>query len=136
MHGEKLDRNNIRILFAILNKSWKHHSTKQSLYSYLLPTKKKQTSKQDRWDMWGTVGDTRTNSLVTISYELLQVDIPVLADLLRLALCGQWMQPWIPARSDRLLGWITKESQVTACYQRDDNDDDDDCHNLNVRLCE
>ena len=35
MHRKKLDGNCTRILRAILNKSWKQHSTKQQLYSHL-----------------------------------------------------------------------------------------------------
>ena len=34
---QKLDENYTRILYAILNKSWKQHPTKQQLYSHLLP---------------------------------------------------------------------------------------------------
>ena len=38
--GKKVDGNYTRILRAILNKSWRQHSTKQQLYGLLPPIKK------------------------------------------------------------------------------------------------
>ena len=37
---KKLDGNCTRMLWAILNKSWKQHSTKMQLYGYILPISK------------------------------------------------------------------------------------------------
>ena len=53
---KKLDRNYTRILFAVLNKCWRQHSTKQQLYGHLLPILK---TIQGRWtryagDRWGS----------------------------------------------------------------------------------
>ena len=43
---KKLDGNYSRMLWAILNKSWKQHPTKQQLYGHLLPIRK---TIQVRW---------------------------------------------------------------------------------------
>ena len=40
MYGENLDGNYTRMLRAILNKSWRQHSTKQQLYGHLPPITK------------------------------------------------------------------------------------------------
>ena len=45
---KKLDSNNARMLRAILNKSWRHHPTKQSLYGYLPPITKTIQVRQTR----------------------------------------------------------------------------------------
>ena len=39
-HGKKPDGNYARMMQAVLNKSWKQHLTKQSLYGHLLPIMK------------------------------------------------------------------------------------------------
>ena len=43
---KKLDSNYIRMLWAIVNKSWRQHLTKQQLYGHLLPSMK---TIQVRW---------------------------------------------------------------------------------------
>ena len=58
---KKLDENYTRRLWAILNKSWKQHPTKQQLYSHLSLTSLK-PSKLDEQDMWDTAGEIRMNS--------------------------------------------------------------------------
>ena len=40
MYGEKVDGNYTRMLWAILNKSWRHQPTKQQLYGHLPPVTK------------------------------------------------------------------------------------------------
>ena len=45
---KKLDSNYTRMLQAILNKSWRQHSTKQQLYSHLLPITKTIQVRQTR----------------------------------------------------------------------------------------
>ena len=47
------------MLHAVLNKSWKKHTTKQQLYDHLLPISQ---IIQDKQDMLGTVGEVRMNS--------------------------------------------------------------------------
>ena len=46
---KKLDGNYTRILRAILNKSWRQHSTKQQLYSHLLAVTKTIKVKRTRY---------------------------------------------------------------------------------------
>ena len=46
--GEKLDGNCTRMLWAILNKSWRQHPTKQQLYSHLPPITKTIKMRQTR----------------------------------------------------------------------------------------
>ena len=43
-------------------------------------------------DMLGTTGEVKTNSLVTLSYGLLYIDLPLLANKGGLTLYGYWMQ--------------------------------------------
>ena len=57
---KKLDGNYTRMLQAILNKSWRQHSTKQQLYGHLSPITK--LFKLDELDMWDTAGEVRMNS--------------------------------------------------------------------------
>ena len=45
---KKLDSNYTRILWAVLNKSWKQHSTEQQLYGHLLPIMKTIQVRQTR----------------------------------------------------------------------------------------
>ena len=46
---KKPDRNCTRMLWAILNKSWKQHPMKQQLYSHLLPISKTIQIRQTRY---------------------------------------------------------------------------------------
>ena len=46
MPGKKLDRNYKMVLFAVLNKLWKKHPTKQQLYAPQFD--KKKTEKKER----------------------------------------------------------------------------------------
>ena len=57
---KKLERNCIRMLRAILNKSWKQHPTNNSCTATYLPSLK--PSKLDKQDMWDTAEEVRTNS--------------------------------------------------------------------------
>ena len=57
-HMEKrLDGNYTRMLWAILNMSWRQHPTKQQLYSHLPPI-----TKLDEPDISDTAGEVGTNS--------------------------------------------------------------------------
>ena len=50
---KKLDANSTRILWVILNKSWKQHPTKQKRYGHLPPiTKLSKSDEQDHLNMW------------------------------------------------------------------------------------
>ena len=62
---KKLDGNYTKMLSAILNKSWRHHPTKQQLYGHLPPSRK--LSKLDEPDMQNTAGDVGTSSYVMYS---------------------------------------------------------------------
>ena len=57
---KKLDGNYTRMLWAILNKSWWQHPTKQQLYDHLPPSRK--LSKLDEPDMQDTDGEAGTSS--------------------------------------------------------------------------
>ena len=57
---KKLDGNNIRMLQAILNKSWRQHPTKPKLTATNLPLRK--LSKLDQPDMKGTAEEAGTSS--------------------------------------------------------------------------
>ena len=57
---KKFDGNYIKMLRAILNKSWRQHPTKQQLYSQLPPITK--ISKLDEPDMWDTAAEVGTRS--------------------------------------------------------------------------
>ena len=65
-----LDDNHALMLRAVLNKSWNQHSTKQQLYSHLLPIS---TTIQDTRN---TVGKARKNWKITFSYG--HMDAPML----------------------------------------------------------
>ena len=54
---KKLDGNYTRMLRAILNKSWRQHTTKQQLYGHLPPI-----TKLSEPDMQDTAGEVRTSS--------------------------------------------------------------------------
>ena len=54
---KKLDGNYIRMLQAVLNKSWKQHSKKQQLYAHLPPISQTIQVKQAKH-----AGEVRTNS--------------------------------------------------------------------------
>ena len=56
MLEEKLDGNYTRILYAVLNKYWKQHPTKQQLYGHLL------SISQTTEVRLGTAGGVRRNS--------------------------------------------------------------------------
>ena len=57
---KKLDGNYTRMLWAILNKSWRQHPTKHQLYGHLPPISK--LSKLDEPDMQDTAGEAGTSS--------------------------------------------------------------------------
>ena len=57
---KKLDGNYTRMLRAILNKSWRQHSTRHQLYGHLPPITK--ISKLDEPDMQVPVGEAGTSS--------------------------------------------------------------------------
>ena len=57
---KKLDGNDTRMPWAILNESWKQHPTKQQLYGHLFPLRK--LSKLDEPDIRGTAGEVGTSS--------------------------------------------------------------------------
>ena len=59
----------------IRNKSWKQHPIKDQLYGLQSPLFK--LSKLDEEDMRDTAGGATTNSLATISYEPLRMDLQV-----------------------------------------------------------
>ena len=53
MHGEKAWCNYTRMMWAILNKSWRQHPTKQQLYGHLQPiTKTVQVRTRHRGNCW------------------------------------------------------------------------------------
>ena len=64
------------MLYAVLNKSLKQHPTKQQLYGHLPPIS--QTLHV------GQAGEVKMNLFVTVSYELQNTDMPVLANQQRL----------------------------------------------------
>ena len=74
---KKQDGNCIRMIRAILNKSWKQNLTKQQLYGHLPPISK---TIQFRQDLRDTTREARKNSFVTFSYEPLPMVVPVLAN--------------------------------------------------------
>ena len=57
---KNLDDNCTRLLWAIMNKSWRQHPSKQQMYGHLPPITK--LSKLDEPDMQDTAGEVRTNS--------------------------------------------------------------------------
>ena len=57
---KKLDGNYTRMLWAILNKSWRHHPTRHQLYGHLPPSRK--LPKLDEPDMQDTAGEAGTSS--------------------------------------------------------------------------
>ena len=59
---KKLNEYCIKMLCAVLNKSWKQHSTKWQLYKHLPPFHK--PFKLDQQGMLGTAGKVRTNILL------------------------------------------------------------------------
>ena len=76
---------------------------------------------------WDTAGETRTDSLVTIFYGPLYMDMLVLADQPELIYINSMQTQdvvWITIR----YGWMEREreSQENGCWQCDTNDDDDD----------
>ena len=62
--GKKLDRNCIRMLWAILNKFWKQHPIKQQLYSHLPPISKTKCDKQDMGHYWRSKDELISNILL------------------------------------------------------------------------
>ena len=54
---KKLDGNYTRMLWAVLNKSWRQHPTKEQLHGHLYPSRK--LSKLDEPDMRDTAGEVR-----------------------------------------------------------------------------
>ena len=69
---KKLDGNYTRMLWAILNKSWRQHPQSSSFTSTYLPLRK--LSKLDEPDMQDTAGEVGTNSQMTYICEPLHVD--------------------------------------------------------------
>ena len=63
---KKLDGNYIRMLRAILNKSWRQNPQDSSCTATCLPSRK--LSKLDEPDTQNTAGEARTNSSVMYSY--------------------------------------------------------------------
>ena len=63
---KKLDGNYIRMLRAILNKSWRQHPTTPNYTANCLPSRK--LYKLDEPDTQDTAGEARTNSSVMYSY--------------------------------------------------------------------
>ena len=63
---KKLDGNYTRMLWAILNRSWRQHPTKHQCTAIHHPSRK--LSKLDELDMQDTPGEVRTSSLVMYSY--------------------------------------------------------------------
>ena len=57
---KKLGGNYTRMLWAVLNKSWRQHPTKQQLYGHLPPSET--LSKLDKLDIQDTAGEARMNS--------------------------------------------------------------------------
>ena len=69
---KKLDSNDTRILYAVLNKSWKQHFTKQQLYCHLPPILQ---LIQEGYNCCRS-----KNKLISVSNGLRHMDTPVLAD--------------------------------------------------------
>ena len=74
---ERLDENYTRTLHAILNKSYKQFPIKWQLYSHPPPISQ---LTQDKQDMWCTAGEARMSSKIIFFFELLLIDMPVLAN--------------------------------------------------------
>ena len=68
---KKLDGNYTRILWAILNRSWKQYSQSSSYTATYHPSRK--LSKLDKPDMQDTAGEVGTSSLVMYSYRPLHM---------------------------------------------------------------
>ena len=73
---KKLDRNYTRIRHAVLNRSWKQHPTKQSLYGHLPPIQGRRGT--HAFHCWWSKDEIKNN--VKKNQKLLRVDTPVLAD--------------------------------------------------------
>ena len=69
---KKLDGNYTRMLWAMLNKSWRQHPTKKQLYGHLLPSWK--LLKLDEPDMLDTAGEIGTSSWAMYSCRPLHMD--------------------------------------------------------------
>ena len=76
MHSEKkLDRNNLVIQHDVLNKSWKHYSTKPQLYGHFPSISQTTQVRRTRH-----VGVARRKSKATFSTGLPYMNTPVLTD--------------------------------------------------------
>ena len=67
---KNLDGNYTRMMWAVLNKSWKQHTTKQQLCSHLPPN----TKTNNEPNMQDTAGEVRMNSYAICSGEPLHMD--------------------------------------------------------------
>ena len=63
---KKLDGNYTRMLWAILNKSWRQHPTRHQLFAHQPPSRK--LYKLEEPDKQDTAGEARTSSSVMYSY--------------------------------------------------------------------
>ena len=101
---KRLDENYIKMLHAILNKSWKQHLTKDQLYGNLLLISQ---IIQDKQDMLGTCDDVKHISdvfLLTSSHGNASVSRSV-------TMCGHWIQSRGPARNCGRYGHMSRERE-------------------------
>ena len=103
------------MLWAILNKSWKQHPTKQQLYGHLPLISK---SIQDEQDKRETVREASTNSQMTFFYKPRHMDVPVLAVWTQDVIWKTSQERWMIGTDEE------KELGKSALSVRLDDDDD------------
>ena len=75
---KKLDGNYIKSLHAVLNKSWKQHSTKQQLYGHLPPISQTTQVRQ-------TLLEKQERTKKNVTHRLVYMKTPVIAHQQRLS---------------------------------------------------
>ena len=99
---KKFDGNYTRMLWAILNKSWRQHPTKQQLYGHLLPITKTIKVRQTRYarHFWRSKNELISNVLLwTPSHGRAKARQPATTYIQQLC-TDTGCSPWRPARSN------------------------------------
>ena len=115
---KRLDSNYIRMLWAILNKSWRQHPTKQQLYGHLPPIMKTIEVKRTRYvgHCWRS-GDELI-LLWTPSHKRAKAGWPARTYIQQLCANTECsLEDLLGVMEDK--SWVTRECQGDLCWQRD-----------------
>ena len=99
---KKLDGNYIKMLWVILNKSWRKHPTKHQLYGHLAPITKTIKVRRTRHagHCWRSRDELISDVLLWTSLIWPNKSRTASSNIHTAALWGYEMYPWRPARSD------------------------------------